>query len=132
MEVHFELLSGIVYAAAGGGMEVTMSISIGSNSLYSPSNSMVSNSTKTDSIENLNSATASDEELMDACKNFESYLLEQVFKGMEKTIPKSEEEESPYITQFGDMLYEEYANDATENEGLGLAQMLYESMKRNV
>ena len=31
---------------------------------------------------------ATDDELMDACKQFEAYFLEQVFKGMEKTIPK--------------------------------------------
>lgn len=30
---------------------------------------------------------ASDEELMSACKQFEAYFLEQMFKAMQKTIP---------------------------------------------
>jgi flagellar protein FlgJ len=78
----------------------------------------------------LQSKPTSDEELMEVCKSFESYLLEQVMKGMEKTIP-SEDKKNPYLEHFGDMLYQEYAKSATENQGLGLAQMLYESMKRN-
>jgi flagellar protein FlgJ len=111
-----------------------MSISIGSDSQYLASNNTVKSKAKTESLEaTLNNSSATDEELMTACKNFESYLMEQVFKGMEKTIPKSEEEkENPYLAQFGDKLYEEYAEDATENDGLGLAQILFESMKRNM
>jgi flagellar protein FlgJ len=121
-----------VCAAVGGEMEVVMGISIGSDSLYSATTGIVNNKVKTESMEmTLNNTSATDDELMAACKNFESYLLEQVFKGMEKTVPKSEEDENPYLSQFGDMLYEEYAEKATENEGVGLAQMLYESMKRN-
>ena len=108
-----------------------MSISIGSDSSYYAN--MLNNTGKTDSITStLSDGSASDEELMEACKSFESYLLEQVFKGMEKTVMKDdEEEENDYLAQFGDMLYEKYAEDATENQSIGIAQMLYESMKRN-
>ena len=34
---------------------------------------------------------ATDDELMDACKQFEAYFLEQMFKEMMKTIPESDE-----------------------------------------
>ena len=34
---------------------------------------------------------ASNEELMDVCKEFEAYFLEQMFKEMMKTIPENEE-----------------------------------------
>ncbi len=113
-------------------MEEYMSISVGSDSLYSASNSMVSSKAKTESMETtLNNTSATDEELMEACKSFDSYLLKQVLKGMEKTIMKSEDEENDYLAQFGDMLYEEYAEDAAESQSVGLAQMLYDSMKRN-
>jgi flagellar protein FlgJ len=115
-------------------MEIYMGISIGSDSINSISSSYLSQSPKASNLENTlkNSDSATDEELMEACKSFESYLLEQVFKGMENTIQKSEEEEeNDYMAQFGDMLYEEYAKAATENEGYGIAQMLYDSMKRN-
>ncbi|HHV09795.1 MAG TPA: hypothetical protein GXX75_05910 [Clostridiales bacterium] len=108
-----------------------MSISIDAgSSLYT---NMLGNTGKTDNItQALNNSSATDEELMEACKSFESYLLEQVFKGMEKTIMKDDEEkENAYLTQFGDMLYEKYAEAATESQSLGIARMLYESMKRN-
>jgi flagellar protein FlgJ len=110
-----------------------MSISIGSNSLYTTSAGMANSSTKANDIETtLNNKSATDVELMEACKSFETYFLEQVYKGMENTVQKSEEEENnDYMTQFGDMLYEQYAEDTTENQSVGLAQMLYESMKRN-
>lgn len=111
-----------------------MSIPIGSDSLNSVSANYLPKSTKTSDLETTlnNTSSATDDELMDACKSFESYLLEQVYKGMEKTIMKNEEEkENDYLAQFGDKLYEEYAEDTTENGSLGIAQMLYESMKRN-
>lgn len=110
-----------------------MSISIGSDSINSISSNYLSRSAKTTGLEATlkNSDTASDEELMEACKSFESYLLEQVFKGMEKTVMKDEEEENDYLAQFGDKLYEEFAKSAAEDGSLGIAQMLYESMKRN-
>jgi flagellar protein FlgJ len=110
-----------------------MSIGIGSDAdFYSAANTLGS-TTKTDKITStLNNNDATDEELMDACKSFESYLVEQVFKNMEKTVMKSEdEEENDYLAQFGDMLYENYAEQVTDKGDLGIAQMLYESMKRN-
>lgn len=108
-----------------------MSISVGTDANYY--SSVLGNTTKTDKITStLNNSEATDEELMDACKSFESYLLEQVFKGMEKTVMKDEDEkENDYLVQFGDKLYEEYAEQTTESGSLGIAQMLYESMKRS-
>ena len=111
-----------------------MGISIGSDSLNSLSSTYLSKASKTSPLEDKlsNSSNATDEELMDACKSFESYLLEQVFKGMENTVMKDEEEtKNDYMEQFGDMLYEEYSKSATESGGYGIAQMLYDSMKRN-
>ncbi len=112
-----------------------MAISL--NGLYSGYDDMYSSSNKVD-LENLQSAinsassTSTDDELMQVCKDFESYFVEQVFKAMEKMVPDSDEEESDYMQMFGDTLTQEYAKNATEQgEGLGLAQMLYEQMKRN-
>lgn len=79
---------------------------------------------------------ATDDELMSACKEFESYFLEQVFKGMEKMVPKSDSESSYASTikeYYQDELIKNYASEAAnQGEGLGIAQMLYEQMKRNV
>jgi len=115
------------------GMTIIMSISIGTDSSFYSISNALGNTVNTDKITStLKNGEATDAELMDACKSFESYLLEQVFKGMEKTVMKDEEEEeNDYLTQFGDMLYEEYAEQASESGNLGIAQMLYESMKRN-
>jgi len=108
-----------------------MGISIGSDSLYTAATDY--SNKKADSIKKtLTSTSSTDEELMDACKSFESYMMEQVFKGMQSTVPKSEEEENnDYMAQFGDMLNSQYADAATEQKSIGLAQMLYDSMKRN-
>ena len=74
-----------------------------------------------------------EEELMSACKEFEAYFLEQIYKGMEKTIMKADDEESnQYMDYFGDMQIEEYAKKAADQgDGIGLARQLFEQMKRN-
>lgn len=72
-----------------------------------------------------------EEELMEVCKDFESYFVEQMFKSMKKMIPESEDSNNDYINMFGDMLVQKYAESATEQQGLGIAQKLYEQMKRN-
>ena len=78
-----------------------------------------------------------DEELMDACKQFEAYFLEQVFKEMQKTVDCFKEEGSDsdpnhtLVDFFKDNTMQELASTSTEIQGLGLAQTLYEQMKRN-
>ena len=72
-----------------------------------------------------------DEELMEVCKTFENYFVEQVLKEMEKTVHSSDQE-SEYYQYFGDILTQSYAESFTESGQFGLAQTLYESMKRNM
>lgn len=77
---------------------------------------------------------ATDDELMDACKQFEAYFLEQIFKGMMKTVPESEsssQANSNLVSYFKDEMVKELASQSTEQNSLGLAQMLYEQMRRN-
>lgn len=77
---------------------------------------------------------ATDEELMDACKQFESYFLEQVFKGMMKTVQKNEDSSASttnMLDYYEDQMIQNIAAESTEQSGLGLAQMLYEQMRRN-
>lgn len=88
-------------------------------------------------LENKDYSKSTDEELMNVCKEFEGYFVEQVFKALEKMVPENEDESSSissYKDYFGDMLTQEYATAVTESDngrGLGIAQMLYEQMKRN-
>ncbi|MDD6207379.1 MAG: rod-binding protein [Clostridiales bacterium] len=81
------------------------------------------------SLSGLNKTESTDDELMDACKQFEAYFVEQVLKGMEKTINRSEEEDNDYSNMAKDMLTQEYASVLTENTDMGIAKLLYESMK---
>lgn len=75
-----------------------------------------------------------DDELMDVCKQFEAYFMEQVFKQMEKTIIKDEESSqstTALVDYFKDSALQDLTNTAADTQGLGIAQMLYEQMKRN-
>ena len=106
-----------------------------SNSLNSVSQ-ISSNSATSKLQQNIQSdySNATDDELMSACKQFESYFLEQVFKEMQKTVPTSEFTSSATTTMVDyvkDSMVQQMAEESTENNSLGLANMLYEQMKRN-
>lgn len=82
-------------------------------------------------------STSTEDELLGACKDFEAYFLEQVFKEMEKTVDVFKEEGSTsnysnsMVDYFQDDTIQQLAETSTETQGLGLAQTLYEQMKRN-
>ena len=90
-----------------------------------------------DTLATTDYSKSAEDELMEVCKEFEAYFTEQVFKSLERMVPESDEESSStssYMDYFGDMLTQEYAKSSTESnngKGLGIAQMLYEQMKRN-
>lgn len=88
-----------------------------------------------DKLTDADYSKASDAELMNACKQFEAYFIEQVYKGMMKTIPQSEETSnytSSMMDFYKDQMVQTMAEETSNhNGGLGLAQMLYEQMKRN-
>ena len=111
-----------------------MSIGLGSELLFTQMQQS-KNDSKAVGLQNkltgINSETASDEEIMEVCKEFEAYLVEKVFDRMKDAMTDSEEEENDYMSYFGDMMYQEYAKTIAQNGELGLAQQLYESMKRN-
>lgn len=76
---------------------------------------------------------ATDDELMGVCKEFEAYFVEQMFKEMVKTIPSEESSGSTatMMDYYKDQMLQNLATESTEQNSLGLAQMLYEQMKRN-
>ncbi|MDE7201181.1 MAG: rod-binding protein [Lachnospiraceae bacterium] len=82
------------------------------------------------------SAVTDEEELKEACKEFESYFVEQVFNAMmETTKVFSDDKEDGYATKmvdyFKDFAVQELCDNVTDGDGLGLANILYEQMKRN-
>ena len=88
-----------------------------------------------DKLNDADYSKADDDELMDACKQFEAYFVEQMYKSMLKTIPQNEEmsaSTSNMLDYYKDEMIQKVAEQTTDqNGGLGLAQMLYEQMRRN-
>lgn len=80
-------------------------------------------------------ASATEEQLLGACKEFEAYFLEMVFKEMEKSAyvfsDEKEGSNSQLVDYFKDTTLQQLTADSTEKQGLGLAQQLFEQMKRN-
>ena len=73
--------------------------------------------------------------MMSACENFEAYLLQKMFENMEKSaklFSDDDKEGNEYTDMFGDRMYQSMAETmVSSGQGLGIAQMLYESMARN-
>lgn len=113
-----------------------MSISVGNDitSVMSRYNESTVKNSKTAGLEKTlksDLSKASDEELMDACKSFEAYLIEQVMTKVKDAVAPSDDDENQYMTMFGDKLYQEYAKMISDSDELGLAQKLFEAMKRD-
>ncbi len=81
-------------------------------------------------LNNMKDKTSSDEKKMEVCKEFEAYLVEQVYKSMEKTVEKSSDE-GDYEKMFSDMRIQQYAKAVVDQGNLGIANRLYEAMKNN-
>lgn len=113
-----------------------MSLSMdGLASYYMNSASNASNASSIEKkVGNKDLSNASDDGLMDVCKQFEAYFVEQMFKAMEATVPESESSDAGMTTMkdyYKEQIIQQYASDATQGDGFGLAQTLYEQMKRN-
>ena len=104
------------------------------SSMYSDIASSSQSASKLQNKLDTDHSKATNEELMDVCKEFEAYFLEQMFKEMMKTIPDGEENSgsmSSMMDYYKDEMVKNLASDSTEQNGLGLAQMLYQQMCRN-
>ena len=106
-----------------------------------------------DKINNKDLSKATDDELMEVCKDFEEYFAEQMVKSMLKMAKvDSSDDDNSYASifglssdssdsgmstmssYFGDQMVSKLSEAlcSTENgSGLGLAQTLYNQMKRN-
>lgn len=78
-----------------------------------------------------------DTETLEACKQFEAYMIEQMYKGMEEaTKVLTEDEEDSEGSEYLDMFSDTYLQDLTSKmmssgQGLGIAEKLYESIQKN-
>lgn len=71
---------------------------------------------------------STNEELMEACKSFESYFVQKMIEQAKKTLD-NEDEKGEYMRYFSDTMNEQYAEIITDSGQVGLAQQLYESIK---
>jgi flagellar protein FlgJ len=122
------------------------------SSLYT--NGTYTNSTTSsleNTLNNTNLSAADDDELMSVCKEFEEYFVEQMVKSMVKMANIDGEDEDGYSSLFGlssdssdsgmstltsyygDMMVTQLSTALCESESnsLGLAQTLYNQLKRN-
>lgn len=102
---------------------------------YTNNASSASNNAKTSALESklngIHTDSADDAKLMEACKEFETYLVEQVVKQVKETMLDEEEDSTGYMKVFGDTMVQDISSTITESSDLGIAQKLFESMKRN-
>ena len=75
-----------------------------------------------------NVTSSKEDELMEVCKDFESYFVQKMFEEAKKSL-ENEDEKGEYMQYFSNMLNETYADAVVDGGGLGLAQQLYDSMK---
>lgn len=79
--------------------------------------------------------TKEDDALFDACKQFEAYLWEQVYKEMQKTVDIFGEDEDGYasnmVDYFKDTVIQQISEQTATQGSNSLAQMLYEQAKIN-
>jgi flagellar protein FlgJ len=104
------------------------------------------NTTNTDATTNYNanalkkslngvSSDTSADELMQVCKDFESYFVEQVIKQMKDTFTSDDDEDSTmsqYKDLYMDQAIETVADEMVDQIGESYTQTLYEQMKRNI
>ncbi len=81
------------------------------------------------------SSESTDEELLQVCKDFESYFVEEILKEVkENMVPKEEDEDSSLSTLRDfhmDSVMEMVADEMVDEVATGFTQQLFEQMKRN-
>ena len=98
--------------------------------------SSLASASNVDKTAKASSSAKTDEEMLDACKEFESYLWEQVLNSMKKTadvFKDKEESNSQMVDYFMDSAVSKVASDMTEQTSTSknsLAMQMYEQMKR--
>ncbi len=78
-------------------------------------------------------ANKDEKRLKEACKEFEGIMLSMMFKQMRNTIPKSDLIPSDAGRDiFESMLDEALMEEASKGRGIGLADVLYKQLSRNL
>ena len=98
-----------------------------------------SKNASTQAIQNKIQSTSSqstDSELWEACKSFEAYFLEQMFKEMQKSVDAikpdtgADKSTSTLVDYFKDQTLQDICATSADMQSNGFAAMLYENLKR--
>lgn len=94
------------------------------------------NQAKTNEFENtLKKAYSEKDEkqLKKVCMDFEQIMLNMMYKQMKATIPKSDLVENSFARDtFEDMFYEKISEEVVKGKGIGLGEMLYKSLSKDM
>lgn len=81
------------------------------------------------------SSTSSEEDLLQVCKDFESYFVEEVLKEIKESLTEEEEDQdssTSTLTDYHmDSVIELVSDEVVDQLGDSFTQQLYEQMKRN-
>lgn len=86
------------------------------------------------SLKNI-SSESSDEELLQVCKDFESYFVEEILKEVKEAMIEEDKEEDSSLSTLTDYhmdgVIELVADELVDEVGTNFTQQLFEQMKRN-
>lgn len=81
------------------------------------------------------SSESTEEELLQVCKDFTSYFVEEVLKEVKENLTDEEEESDSSLSMLKDYHMESaiemISDEMVDQMGTGFIQQLYEQMKRN-
>ncbi len=101
-------------------------------------NSTITNNYNENKVTNtLNSVSSSstEDELMEVCKDFQSYFIEEIIKEVKQNMTLDDEEEDSSLSTLTDFhmdsAVEMISDQILDQAGTSFTQQLYEQMKRN-
>lgn len=72
-------------------------------------------------------------ELKKVCQQFEQMFMGMMLKQMRASIPKADSSENKFAQQtFQDMLDDKYTEEASSGKGIGLSDMLYKNLVKQM
>ena len=89
-----------------------------------------------DRVTNQIQNAGTDEEMLDACKQFEQYMIQQMLKSMEESAKVFSDDEDDSSGDYVEMFQDNYLSAIAEQmvnsgQGLGIAEQLYNSINQN-
>lgn len=74
-----------------------------------------------------------EKKLLEQCKQLEAVFVNMMFKQMQSTVDKSKLIDGGFGEEvYNDMLTEKYSEEATKGKGIGLAQVMFKQLSKNI